>query len=373
MYKNIKLFTLQTFADTGGIQKMSRTLAHSLYTICSKKQWDFKLISLYDRDKHLLQQYLPKANFKGFGQRKVSFLLRNVFTTQKPDVVVLSHINLALVGLLIKLFSPKTRVWLIAHGIEVWRPLSFNQRKILKQCDKVICVSSFTQQQMQKWHQLPPEKCTVLNNALDPFLQLPVDFKKPEHLQKKYGLKPTDKIILSLTRLASFEQYKGHDQVLKAVSQLKKQHQDIKYILAGKYDLVEGERIRKLIAGYGIEQQVILTGFIEENELPELFLLADTFVLPSKKEGFGIVFIEALAYGLPVICGNADGSLDAIRNGELGKAIDPDDIDALEKSIAESLSEPVTVERRKHLQQKCLQYFSEQNYISTLQKMLTDD
>jgi phosphatidylinositol alpha-1,6-mannosyltransferase len=85
------------------------------------------------------------------------------------------------------------------------------------------------------------------------------------------------------------------------------------------------------------------------------------------------VFIEALACGLPVICGNADGSIDAIRNGELGTAINTDDDSALEDCIASHLALPVTLEKRKLLKDKCLQYFNEQIYINTLQKMLTND
>ena len=85
------------------------------------------------------------------------------------------------------------------------------------------------------------------------------------------------------------------------------------------------------------------------------------------------MFIEALACGLPVICGNADGSIDAIRNGELGTAINTDDDNALEDCIAHHLTLPVTLEKRKLLQDKCLHYFNEQTYINTLQKMLTND
>jgi glycosyltransferase involved in cell wall biosynthesis len=373
MFKNITLFSLQTFSTTGGIQKMTRTLAHALNSICTTNNGCFKLASLYDANSDLMPQYIPKKNFEGFNRRRISFIIKIAFARQKQDVVILSHINLALAGLLIRLINPKTKIWLIAHGIEVWRPLSFHKRQLLKRCDKVICVSAFTKAQMYKWHKTDPAKCIVLNNALDPFLKIPSTFQKPAYLLDRYGLTDSGPIIFTLTRLASTELYKGHDRVINAISGLKHQFPGIKYVLAGKYDHEEGIRVKQLIADAGVTNQVILTGFIKEDELSDHFLMADVFVLPSKKEGFGIVFIEALACGLPVICGNADGSIDAIRNGELGTAINPDNETELADSISHQLSEPLKLNKRKHLKEMCLQYFNEQSYISTLQKMLTDD
>nr|WP_067060828.1 glycosyltransferase family 4 protein [Mucilaginibacter sp. L294] len=373
MFKNITLFSLQTFSTTGGIQKMTRTLAHALNSICTTNNWNFKLASLYDANSDLMPQYIPKENFEGFNNKRISFILKTALTRQKQDVIILSHINLALVGLLIKLINPKTKIWLIAHGIEVWRPLSFHKRQLLKRCDKVICVSAFTKAQMYKWHKTDPTKCVVLNNALDPFMKIPVTFQKPAYLLDRYGLTDTGPVIFTLTRLASTEHYKGHDRVINTIAGLKRKFPGIKYVLAGKYDHDENDRVKQLISDAGVTDHVILPGFIKEDELSDHFLMADVFVLPSKKEGFGIVFIEALACGLPVICGNADGSIDAIRNGELGTAINADNLLELEDCIANQLSEPLKLNKREHLKDMCLQYFNEQNYISTLQKMLTND
>jgi phosphatidylinositol alpha-1,6-mannosyltransferase len=372
MFKNITLFSLQTFSTTGGIQKMTRTLAHALNSICTANGGNFKLSSLYDANSDLMPQYIPKENFEGFNMHRIPFILKTAFA-KKQDIIILSHINLALIGLLIRLINPKAKIWLVAHGIEVWRPLSFHKRQLLKRCDKVICVSNFTKTQLFKWHKTDPAKCIVLNNALDPFMKIPETFQKPAYLLDRYGLNDTAPVIFTLTRLASTELYKGHDRVINAIAGLKNKFPGIKYVLAGKYDHDEGNRVKKLIADAGITDNIILPGFIKEDELSDHFLMADVFVLPSKKEGFGIVFIEALACGLPVICGNADGSVDAIRNGELGIAINPDNETELEKCIADQLSEPLKLKKRTHLKDMCLQYFNEQTYMSTLQKMLAND
>ncbi|WPU98336.1 glycosyltransferase family 4 protein [Mucilaginibacter sp. cycad4] len=372
MAKKVILFTLQTFSSTGGIQKMTRTLGHSLHRAAAINKWDFELWSAYDKQNDLMEQYLPAANFKGFGINRAGFVLETIGHSTKPHVAILSHINLAIIGLLIKLINPKCRLWLVAHGIEVWRPLSFLKRRMLKHCDSVICVSNYTKQQMIKRHNLNAEKCIVLNNAIDPFMRLPDIFTKPQKLLRRYGLNNDDFILFSLTRLASTEQYKGYDQVISVLGSLKSKFPQLKYVLSGKYDDQEHIRIKKLIAAHDVGEHVILTGFIDEAELTEHFLLADLFVLPSKKEGFGIAFIEALACGLPVICGNADGSIDAIRNGELGEAIDPDNLAELHNAITRHLQKHIAADTRKSLQEKCIRHFNEHDYMTKLQLLINE-
>lgn len=373
MSKKVLLLTLQTFSTTGGIQKMTRTLGYTLNQIAQNNKWDFELWSAYDHTSDLMSEYLPASSFKGFGINKLSFALKTLskkFSFQ--DVVILSHINLAVIGLIIKIMNPKCQVWLIAHGIEVWRPFSFIKKRFLKNCDRIICVSNFTRQQMLHWHHIDKDICTVLNNAIDPLMQLPVTFSKPTSLLNRYRLNNSYPIVFTLTRMASTEKYKGHELVIEAIGKLKNKFPHIKYILSGKYDELEDVRINKLIANHDVSDQIILTGFIDEAELTDHFLLADLFVLPSKKEGFGIVFIEAMACGLPVICGNADGSVDAIRNGELGKSVNTDNATELYDCITESLAQPLTDTHREQLQKHSLYYFNQPDYERKLQKLLSE-
>lgn len=352
---------------------MTRTLAHSLQQVVQKNNWIFQLWSLYDEQNDLMPHYLPAGSFRGFGFNRIYFVINALKVAPTADVIIISHINLGVVGLAIKLINPKCKVWLIAHGIEVWRPLSFARKLFAQKCDKIICVSNFTRQEVINRHQINGDKCVVLNNAVDSFMTPPVSFNKPAHLLARYNLSAHDTVLFTLTRLATTEQYKGYDQVIKVLNNIRVKIPSVKYILAGKYDDREEARIKQLIADHKLQEQVILTGFIDETELTDHFTLADLFVLPSKKEGFGIVFVEALACGLPVVCGNVDGSLDAIRNGELGKAINPDDLAALEKAITGYLIPPVNITTRQQLQKECLHYFNEDNYINKLQQLLNDE
>lgn len=369
MYK-VVLLTLDSFGTTGGIQKMTRTLMLALFQLCKEDKFDYNVLSLYDTAQNLDTRYVPQSHFKGFNKRKARFLYHTLRTIKAQDTVVLTHINLASLALLIKLLKPNCQLLLIAHGIEVWRKLPLHKRLLLKFATKIVCVSRYTRQQMIDLHAVPSEKCVVLNNSIDPFIALPDEIKRPTDLLTRYGVTNQTPLLYTLTRLATTEQYKGYDKVIAVVGRIKQHYPGIKYIIAGPYDPTEGERVRQLIYAADASDQVILTGMLDENELPDHFQLADVFVLPSKKEGFGIVFIEAMACGLPVICGNADGSVDAVLDGQLGKAINPDDTAELEHAIKEMLSEPMSAAGRKQLQQKCLEHFNEKKYIQNLRQLL---
>jgi glycosyltransferase involved in cell wall biosynthesis len=84
--------------------------------------------------------------------------------------------------------------------------------------------------------------------------------------------------------------------------------------------------IDDLIERSGLQDNIVMPGYIENEELKDHFAMSDMYVMPSRKEGFGIVFIEAMYYGLPVIAGDVDGSRDALLNGRLGQLVHPDDV-----------------------------------------------
>ncbi|HMO61635.1 MAG TPA: glycosyltransferase family 4 protein [Ferruginibacter sp.] len=330
---SVLMLTLNVFSATGGIEKVCRVAGKSLYDL--KVNADIKevqIYSMYDRDTDIQEKYFPAAVFRGFCGSRLQYIYQAVLQGRKSNIVILSHINLILVGFLVKLFSPGTKLVLFAHGIEVWGPLSLVRKYMLRKCNLILAVSRYTRDTMHAQYHIPLQHFFVLNNCLDPFLPEPV-IEKPAHLGHQYGIEQQDTVLLTLTRLAYKERYKGYDHVLYSVQQLKADYPGIKYLLVGKYDDAEKKRLDKIIHQLGIQAHVIFTGFVEDAALAAHFALADLYVMPSKKEGFGIVFIEALYYGLPVIAGNADGSVDALDDGRFGLLVNPEDAPGIQNAI----------------------------------------
>jgi glycosyltransferase involved in cell wall biosynthesis len=334
MNKDCLFLTLRTFSATGGIEKVCRVLSKGLNDLHeNNKIGKLSVFSMYDDQSEVDPRYLPATNFKGFKQNKFQFVIESIRAGRKHKVVVLSHINLLFIGFFIKLFSPSTRVLMLAHGIEVWETPSTIKRFAISKFTKILAVSEFTRQKMLALFQLDADKIIVLNNCLDPYLQAAAKGKKNETILNKLGIQKNDIVLFTLTRLAFTERYKGYDQVLLAVKSLSIKFPQLKYVIAGKFDEREIKRVKDCIEELGIQQQVVLTGFIPEEDLADYFHLADIYVMPSKKEGFGIVFIEAMFYGLPVIGGNKDGSVDAMLNGQLGVMINPDNQEEINAAI----------------------------------------
>jgi len=323
MPDKILFLTLKTFSFTGGIEKVSRIAGKALFEM-TETSGGLIVYSMYDSPEDVDEKYIPQKNFKGFGKKKLQFTIKSIQAGIKSDVVILSHINLLPIGFIIKLLSPKAKLLLFAHGIEVWKHFSPRQKKMLEKCTRLLAVSRYTKQRMIRFNQLPENLFDILNNCLDPFLKPPLNAPKNKELLKKYGFKENDIVLMTLTRLSSKEKYKGYDKIIEAVHILLKEYPNIKYLIIGKYDRAEKDRLDKIIKAYNLSDIVEFTGFLPDEFLAEHYNLADVYVMPSEKEGFGIVFIEAMYYGKPVIAGNKDGSVDALCNGELGFLVGPD-------------------------------------------------
>lgn len=338
-HDSVLFLTLRIFSATGGIEKMCRIICKALYENTLFRFSRFQVVSSHDHQSEADRNpYFPAELFTGCHGSKPAFLFRSVRKGLGKSHVILSHVNLLPAGWLIKLLSPRTRIIMFAHGIEVWEmPLGF--RKYLLGCvDDFLCVSEFTRARMIELHKLPPEKCMVLNNCLDPFLPLPVGGEKGISIRKKLGISQDDFVLFTLTRMKSSERYKGYDRVLEALSLLKDEFPNLKYLIAGKWDNDEQEYISEIIHKNGLKGRVIISGFVEEDTLPSCFKAADVFIMPSFREGFGLVFVEAMYYGLPVIAGDRDGSVDALAGGSLGLLTDPFDVTLLAAAIRKMIS-----------------------------------
>ncbi len=141
----------------------------------------------------------------------------------------------------------------------------------------------------------------------------------------------------------------------------------VRYLLAGSYDAEEKRHLDDMIARMGLTQDVLIPGFVAEEDLVTHFSMADLYVMPSMKEGFGIVFIEAMFYGLPVIAGNKDGSVDALSNGELGILVDPMDTQAILEAMSRILNN-----RDRFLpdREKLMELFSYEQYKNRFETLL---
>lgn len=255
----------------------------------------------------------------------------------KADTLLVGHINLAPAAWLLRKRYPRMRIAAMAHGIEVWSPLKGAKRWLLQSADQIIAVSQFTAEKLISVQGVDPKKISVLPNCLDPFFQFPARFAKPGYLMQRYGIQPDQPVLMTISRLNAREGYKGYDTVLACMPELLTDYPGLRYILAGKSDEPERKRLQKIIKNLQLEPFVHLPGFLPDTELCDHYLLADTFVMPSKKEGFGLVFIEAMACGVPVVAGNADGSAEALQNGRLGLLVNPDDPAAIAGAIRQSL------------------------------------
>lgn len=296
--------------------------------------------------------WLPDSSFLKKSIFAVSTFLR--YIAFRPDVIFCGHVNISPLALFINRFSG-TDYLVFTHGTDVWNLERSVVIKSLKKAKLIATVSGYTRKRIIR--QIPEAESRVylLPNTINSDKFRPKE--KSGKLIEKYGLKGK-KIVFTLARLSGMEGYKGYDRVIKSLPEVLEKVPETVYILGGKGDSLE--EIRNLVKSMGLEKNVITPGFIPDDELVDYYNLADVYVMPSKKEGFGIVFLEAMACGTPVIAGNQDGSGEPLLDGKLGFMVDPDDENELAGNIISVLKENIRGDDRvdgSYLRRKVIENF----------------
>lgn len=305
----------------GGIQKYNKNMIEILL----HENLESCVLSLNDEVEFKKENLI----FKGFKKNKIKFFIFSIFYSIKSKKIIIGHLNFLPIVFFIKILNPFAKIFLILYGIEAWRKLNFLEKIFSKFINSWISVSNFTKEKFLEFNPYLKKK---------DFYILPTYVKMDKEIDNREKL-PEGKIILSVSRLAKSEKYKGIEKVIKVMPYLLREVPDVYYVIVGDGD--DRKNLEKIAENLNVKERVIFTGFLPEEKLNFYYRNCDLFILPSKGEGFGIVLLEALSFGKPVIAGNKDGSKEALLNGELGILIDPENLDEIKYKIIKVLKREV--------------------------------
>lgn len=332
----ILVITTDAFGGHGGIAQYNRDLLTALAAMPEVEE-----VVAIPRNLHFSPGVLPdKLRYypKAAGS-KLRFLCEVITASLgRFDLIICGHVNLLPVAafLNIKIRAPLV---LVVYGIDAWeRHSSVLVRYVINKVSAVWSISEITRDRMVSWSGMTPSKFAILPNAIDLDRYEPAP--KNTILAERYGLAGR-KVIMMLGRLSASERYKGVDEVLNVMPRLMQREPALTFLVAGDGD--DRRRLETKAAVLGVANQTVFAGFVSEAEKKDLFCSADAFVMPGRGEGFGFVFLEALACGIPVVASKLDGSREAVRNGQLGRLVNPEDAAELEAAILAVLKDPHVV------------------------------
>jgi phosphatidylinositol alpha-1,6-mannosyltransferase len=322
----------------GGIQEASRQTLHALQNILGRRNWSGAYLGLNDpRGGQTLGIAEDSVRFHGFKRSKVRFVLRALLlATRHPRIVIAAHPNLAPPALWMKKLSPATKTIVVCHGVEVWDVLPACRREALLAADIVVTPSTYTAGKLNAVQGVAAEKIRILPWPIN--AEVLRMSEEPSNLSLPAGF-PEGRVILTVGRWAASERYKGADDLIRAVPKLRASFPDLHLVAVGGGD--DLPRLKAIAAELGIEKSVHFLVGISREQLAACYAHAEIFALPSTGEGFGIVFIEAMAFGLPVVGAAAGGVTDIVQDGVNGFLISPKNTTSLAESLDRLLRNPI--------------------------------
>ncbi len=362
---------LEIFSSEGGIQSYVQEILKAYLSVTAGTNSPLQAEVFLLRDSPDCQNPFESKNLKfsylktdpvWFGRLNFAAKILINLVQKRPERVFCGHINLApLIQTLCEpLGIPYT---ILTYGKEVWETLPPKYQIAMSQADSIWTISRYTRDRTCYNNQLNLDKfqivpCIVNENI---FTIGP----KSEDLLAKYNLIGA-KILMTVARLRSTDIYKGVDVTIQALPQIAKTFPNVKYLVIGRGD--DRSRLAELAADLGVAERVIFAGFVPQENLASHYRLADAYVMPSQ-EGFGIVYLEALACGLPILAGDADGSADPLQDGKLGWRVSHRNPEAVAVACLEMLKGEDRRCDRNWLREQTLAAFSFQSLCQSLEEI----
>ncbi len=284
-----------------------------------------------DTDRHfqcrsLSQPVVPDRDFDfETAHGKMRFMVKALKAAAlgRPALVIVGHLGLVPVAWVLKRLGLVKRYGLVLHGIEAWRKAAWADRLGARGAEVVIATTTFTAREFAKHNGVRQERIQVIPLGLAESTVVPAP--PPNHDARLR--------ILSVGRLWTSEQYKGADTLIEAVARARRDGIEAFLKVAGDGD--DLPRLKQLASRLGLLGCFVnFEGAVSDDRLQQLFAECDVFAMPSKGEGFGIVFLEAMRHAKPCIGGNHGGTPEVIDHGVNGYLVDHGDVEQLGRYLA---------------------------------------
>jgi glycosyltransferase involved in cell wall biosynthesis len=320
---------------TGGVQTYTASLVRALGDIAGER--NVRMVAV------AAEASARADGSVALGQiTKLRFLLSAIgmAVRWRPQLIFCAHVGVAPVARIIQRITGAP-YWVILHGIEVWGQLPETKVHALRGAQQLVAVSRFTLNAASGLHSLNGENAAIL----------------PPTFTAEHGLTPDSKkggvagegrpIVLTVARLASSERYKGHDVMLDAWPAVVREVTDAHWVIVGDGD--DRGRLEARAAEMGLTGSVTFKGTLSGDELQSCYDECRVFALPARTEldprsprgeGFGIVFLEAMAHGKPVVGPTVGAPAEFIRHGVDGLLVDPVNPEQLARALIELLKQP---------------------------------
>ena len=329
-------------ATPGGIAAANLNVLHALVDLSRLTGARLSVLSYLEQPSDR-PSFLPaSAEFKAFAGNKPRFTLELFRRVRHRPLFVFDHVTLS-VPLLPLSAAGAARTVTFAHGSEAWKRIRKTSRWCFQHARLCITNSHYTLGKMrERFTNFRGVACPL---GLSP--ELPLNPDAPSGHDGRMEMTAADgqtyalggRVFLLVARMHPGEREKGHYELLEVMPRLLESFPDAQLIFAGPGE--DAENLRRVAGAKGVAQAVFLPGRIPVETLRRLYRRCYAFVMPSRQEGFGLVYLEAMNYAKACVGCYEQGAEDIILPGETGFLVrDPSDAKELLGVLQRLLSDP---------------------------------
>ena len=319
--------------NRGGVQTYGRRMAEILSEYAQQRDAEMHGVSLQD-DGWKPEQHPNPVCYASFGAAagsKPAFVALSARTALRvrPRVAVVMHTCIAPVAWVLRKSRMTGPYILVLHGIEAWRRVDLPVRTAAAGAHRIVATTHHTVEQFAHANEIPEERFAVIPLAIPESEAAPVP---PAGRDRELRL-------LTAGRLTLSDASKGFDTLISATGRARTVGANVKLRIVGAGD--DLPRLQLHAAALGLDDDCVrFLGSVPDDQLRQELKDCHLFAMPSRSEGFGIVYLEAMCLGRPCIAGNHGGPPEIIDDGKDGYLVEHGDVPQLTTRLLELYRDP---------------------------------